>query len=72
MPEQSARGDGLASAAAALDDYDGGKELAVEARCADAFQAVLLFERTHCLTLQVGGRLLPLSSRLAMTDTEPG
>ena len=39
--------------------------MAVEMRCRDAFQAVLLFERTHCLTLQVhshfwnaGGNLL--------------
>ncbi len=52
-PAQGARGEGLQSAAAALSDYEGAKEMAVEMRCRDAFQAVLLFERTHCLTLQV-------------------
>ena len=64
---QGALREGLAGAAAALEDRDGGKEVAVEARCADAFQAVLLFERTHCLTLQVRqrGLCVPLC---AITD----
>lgn len=54
---QGMRADGGAGAAAAasalLDDYDSSKEMAVEMRCRDAFAAILHFERTHCLTLQV-------------------
>jgi pentatricopeptide repeat domain-containing protein 1 len=36
----------------ALDDRDASKELAVEARCKEAFAAVQHFEETHCLALQ--------------------
>lgn len=53
---QGVRVDGTADAAAAaavLDDYDSSKEMAAEMRCRDAFTAILHFERTHCLALQV-------------------
>lgn len=42
----------LASVGAMLDDPGSQKESAVEQRCTEAFAAVRLFEKTHCLALQ--------------------
>jgi pentatricopeptide repeat domain-containing protein 1 len=42
----------LASFGAMLDDPGSQKETAVEQRCTEAFSAVRLFEKTHCLALQ--------------------
>ena len=37
-----------------LEDPDFSKEQDVEAKCARAFKAVLHFEQTHCLQVEVG------------------
>jgi hypothetical protein len=64
-------GTGSVSASGALDDEDGGREMAVELRCQDAFLAILHFERTHCLTLQARALLSPHTNLLYLAVILP-
>jgi len=61
----------LATVGALLDDPGHQKEIAVERRCSEAFAAVRLFEKTHCLALQnMGYAYLQRRSELVARCTD--
>ena len=52
-----------------LEDPDFSKEQDLELKCARAFKAVLHFEQTHCLQVEVRPACLSLSVSLSLSTT---